>query len=215
MNWAHKLDAGPRSSVMFWWQKIHSNWHGRITASHIPQLLNFQCQTYPNPYLRNWLLSGIRHTSRCNFPCHLQVKPDWNDFKHFPSTKQNHPPVKLCCLRHNSLEDAPGTLFHPVTATHGYATFPFPFYMCCCYCAARFTCNTTGLLRVFTSRRQFPYSFLFLIPSAWEEREKKPKQYWQEEKDLEKHSSFPSRRVSGISLLYRGFGQLHICKRLS
>lgn len=66
MNWAHKLDPGPRSSVMFWWHKVHSNpqqvfWCRRITASHIPQLPIFQCQTYPNPCLRNWLLSRIRH----------------------------------------------------------------------------------------------------------------------------------------------------------
>lgn len=46
---AHKLGPGPKSIVLFWWHRAHSNlqqllWCGRVAASHIPQIPIFQSQ---------------------------------------------------------------------------------------------------------------------------------------------------------------------------
>lgn len=119
--------------------------------------------------------------------------------------------TKLHCLRRLFVEDTARTLLHTIRVLYSYITSPLPFHSCC-YCVVHFTCTITGLPRVFTSRRQFPYSRE--SPSFCLEKKKK-----EEEMDLrkanlykkdavlagkehpEKHFFFSSSRVSDILLL--------------
>lgn len=149
----------PATSPLVW----KNNSIPYTTASHfpMPEVCKNSSEDDFNLHIgRNQLSSRIRH-ELINFPCHLQVKQGWDDFKHSPSCKQNHPLAvlitKLRCPRTTSLEGTARTLFHPVGVLYSYMTFPLPFHVCRC-CAVHFPCNTTGLLRVFTSRRQFPDS---------------------------------------------------------
>lgn len=201
MNWAHKLDSGPRSSMMFWRHKVHLNlqqilWCGRITAWHISQLPIFQCQTYQNPCLRNWLLSRIRHKQMYFFMPSGQARLEWLQAFSFNQAKSSSSKALL-----------PET---PLSRRHSKNSFPpCHSYMAMRHFPSLSTCAATVLYTLLATplaswgclllgdKSLFPGK---VLPSAWEEREKKPTSAGRK-KGLEKHSSFSSRWVSGISQL--------------
>lgn len=137
--------------MLFRWHRAHSNlqhlfWCGRITSSCIPQFPIFQWQRYAKTHLRTILIyiQGEINShqgsdrSKCNFLCDLQVRQGRDDFKHSPSSKQNHPLAilitNLCCPRYISPEGTSRTLFHPVSAVwlHDISSpFPCVLLLCC------------------------------------------------------------------------------------